>query len=79
VISMTEESKWLEDNPNVYQELAGQWIAIKGKRLIAHGARLKDVLIQSKASGIEHPFVVALPEQDEEIIIVGLTKAKLMC
>lgn len=65
-----EEWKWLETQTELRKELAGQWVALEWERLVAHGPRLKDVLEQSRAQGVEHPFVVRLPEADDVVIIV---------
>ena len=70
--SRTTEINWLSNQTELRRELAGQWVVIEGKRLIAHGQTLKQVLEESRALGIEHPFVVCLPEiQDEDIAVIA--------
>ena len=65
------ELRWLGKQDKLRKKLAGQWVAVEGERLIAHGPRLKEVLQQSKAQGVEHPFVVCLPEISDEAIILA--------
>jgi hypothetical protein len=68
----TAEMKWLESHAELRRELAGHWVALEGNQLIAHGTRLIEVLKESRAKGIDHPFVACLPEADQwEIAIIA--------
>lgn len=64
------EISWLSSQGELRKRLAGQWVAVEGQHLIAHGERLIKVLEESRSQGVEHPFVVCLPEADEEEIAV---------
>lgn len=66
---MTEMS-WLSSQRDLCIRLASQWVAVQGERLIAYGQRLTEVLETSRAKGIEHPFVVCLPEVDEDEVAI---------
>jgi hypothetical protein len=46
--------QWLEDNREQY---LGQWVALDGDQLIAHGESAKKVYEQAKAAGVEVPFI----------------------
>jgi hypothetical protein len=47
--------KWIDDHRAEY---LGQWVALKGDRLISNGPNARQVYEQAKAAGIEIPFVV---------------------
>ncbi|MFQ5925469.1 MAG: DUF5678 domain-containing protein [Dehalococcoidia bacterium] len=68
--SRMTEMRWLGSQRELCVRLAGQWIAVEGERLIAHGQRLIEVLEEARSKGVEHPFVVCLPESHEEEIAV---------
>jgi len=70
--SRMAEISWLGNQRELCMTLAGQWVALEGERLIAHGQKLAEVLKQAHVHGVEHPFVVRLPKlhEDEKAIIV---------
>jgi predicted DNA-binding antitoxin AbrB/MazE fold protein len=55
-----EELLWLakESAP-----CAGEWVALDGPRLIAHGAKLADVSAAATAAGIAEPFFARVPRE----------------
>jgi hypothetical protein len=55
------ERRWLDEHRNEY---AGQWVALDGDRLIAHGPDGREVYRQVKEAGVKYPFVVHLPPAD---------------
>lgn len=62
-----EEMQWLAQESSSY---AGEWVAIQGPRLIAHGAKLADVSAAAKAAGVNDPFFASVPE-DPDIPFAG--------
>lgn len=62
-----EEMQWLAQESSSY---AGEWVAIQGPRLIAHGAKLADVSAAAKAAGVNDPFLASVPE-DPDIPFAG--------
>ena len=46
--------QWLEENGSQY---LGQWVALDGCQLIAHGNNAKEVYEQAKAAGVKAPLV----------------------
>lgn len=66
----TEEMQWIAEHKRKLRKLAGQWIALQGSQLIAHGNRLREVLAESKVKGIEHPLVIRVPVISEEEIAI---------
>jgi hypothetical protein len=62
------ELKWLMENGWVLQKYRGEYIALEGNELIAHGT-LGEVLAESKRRGIEHPFTQYIPKTEKEWLL----------
>lgn len=52
-------AKWLAEHKTEY---AGQWVALEGDRLIAHGADAKEVYAVAGASGVKYPMVTQVDD-----------------
>ena len=57
-----EEMRWLAQESSSY---AGEWVAIQGPRLIAHGSKLADVSAAAQAAGVNDPFFASVPEDPD--------------
>ena len=57
-----EEFLWLANESGPY---AGQWVALDGNRLIAHGAELATVSAAARAAGVNRPLLTHLPPVGE--------------
>ena len=53
-----EEFLWLANESHPY---AGQWVALDGGKLIAHGADLATVSAAARAAGVARPLLTHLP------------------
>jgi len=53
-----EEMQWLAKRSHPY---AGQWVAIEGPVLVAHGAKLAEVRASAKAAGANDPLFARVP------------------
>ena len=53
-----EELQWLAKESGPY---AGEWVALDGFRLIAHGEKLATVNSAAKAIGVVEPFFARVP------------------
>jgi predicted DNA-binding antitoxin AbrB/MazE fold protein len=53
-----EEFQWLAKESGAY---AGQWVALDGSRLVAHGMELATVSAAARAAGVERPLLTHLP------------------
>lgn len=62
-----EEMQWLAQESSSY---AGEWVAIQGPRLIAHGPKLADVSAAAIAAGVNDPFFASVPE-DPDVPLAG--------
>ena len=62
-----EELRWLAKESGPY---AGEWVALDGPRLVAHGERLKAVIAAAKAAGVAEPFFARV-ERDRDLPFGG--------
>ena len=55
------ELDWLAKESRRY---AGEWVALDGKRLVAHGPKLAPVKAAAQAAGVSQPFFASVPDDD---------------
>jgi len=60
VLERQEEMQWLTKESGPY---AGQWVALDGPRVVAHGAKLAAVRAAAKAAGVERPLFASVPDE----------------
>ena len=53
-----EELQWLARESDAY---AGEWVALDGPRLVAHGVKLAIVSAAAEAAGVIEPFFARVP------------------
>ena len=53
-----EELQWLAKESGSY---AGEWVALDGARLVAHGVKLSAVRAAAKAEGVGDPLFASVP------------------
>lgn len=63
----TREMKWVAEHRREY---AGQWVALDGDRLIAHGTDSKVVYAAAKADGAYLPMVTFIDDPDNTIQLI---------
>ena len=57
-----EEMAWLASEASPYK---GDWVALSGWRLVAHGPEASAVSAAARAAGVERPLLVHLAEDNE--------------
>ena len=62
-----DELRWLARESGPY---AGEWVALDGPRLVAHGEKLAAVSAAAKAAGVAGPFFASVP-RDRDIPFGG--------
>lgn len=61
------ELDWVEAHADELSErFSGDWIAVKGDRVVAHAKNLSDVNKQVEGQGIDDPFFLKIPPRDEQ-------------
>ncbi|HKQ04579.1 MAG TPA: DUF5678 domain-containing protein [Blastocatellia bacterium] len=62
ILDCSEERRWIAEHRKAY---AGQWVALKGHRLLSHGMDAKTVYQEARKLGVESPVVVQIESPDE--------------
>jgi predicted DNA-binding antitoxin AbrB/MazE fold protein len=57
-----EELQWLATESGPY---AGEWVALDGPKLVAHGEKLAGVSAAAKAAGVNEPFFASVPRDKD--------------
>lgn len=57
----TDEIIWLQEHAEIWTEFAGNWIAVKGGKVLASGVEPGEVLDSAKRSGAENPLLFKVP------------------
>jgi hypothetical protein len=66
-----EERRWLADHHDeLERHHAGEWLAVDGYKLIAHGYNLTEVLDEARASGAPNPLVTAVRQKEWQGAII---------
>lgn len=55
------ELDWLA---NESRHFAGEWVALDGSRLVAHGPKLAAVNAAAQAAGVSQPFFASVPDDN---------------
>lgn len=61
------ESAWLAQHPEIRQKYRGEYIAVSGERVLAHGKILKDVMNQARKTDPD-PLLCKVPTQDVLVV-----------
>ncbi len=56
------ELDWLASES---RHFAGEWVALDGNRLVAHGPKLAAVNAAARAAGVSRPFFASVPEDSD--------------
>ena len=68
--SLQAEHNWLVEQHKEAKKYAGQWIAILGNKIVAHGRSLQEVYRKAiRQHPRNPPLVTYVPKKDEEIFI----------
>ena len=61
-IDLSRELRWIDEHRSEY---AGQWVAVRGDRLLSSGPDGRTVYEAARAAGDERPFVTRVEPADE--------------
>ena len=62
VVDCSREMHWLKEHRHKY---VGQWVALDGDRLLAHGPNAQEVYDKARALGVPVPSVLRIEASDE--------------
>jgi hypothetical protein len=62
IVDLSRELRWIKEHR---AEHAGQWVAVRGDRLISSGPDGRQVYEAARAAGDERPFVTRIEPADE--------------
>jgi hypothetical protein len=62
VVYRKREYRWMKEHKNEY---AGQWVALDGDHLIAHGSSARKVLEEADKLGAKLPFIARVDSPDD--------------
>jgi hypothetical protein len=58
----SKELRWLEEHRHEY---IGQWVALDGDRLVAHGTNAREVFQAAREAGVKVPFIEQILPTDD--------------
>jgi hypothetical protein len=58
----SKELRWLKEHRHEY---VGQWVALDGDRLVAHGTNAREVFQEAREAGVKVPFVEQILPTDD--------------
>lgn len=62
MLDCTRELRWLKEHRHEY---IGQWVALDGDRLVAHGTNGREVYDEARRLGVEVPALVKIEASNE--------------
>jgi hypothetical protein len=68
----TRELRWRQNNEQLLEALAGQWLVVEGDELIAHGRDPVTLVTAAKRRGIQVPFVFFVEPRTHDTVKIGL-------
>ncbi|HKV38708.1 MAG TPA: DUF5678 domain-containing protein [Blastocatellia bacterium] len=61
-VDLTSELRWIDEHRSEY---AGQWVAVRGNRLLSHGPDPIEVYQAARGAGDDRPFVTRVESARE--------------
>jgi hypothetical protein len=66
------EIRWREAHSEVLRQYAGQWVALEGERIVAHGPDAARVAVEARNLGVAIPYIFRVEEASEDVVLMGL-------
>lgn len=66
------ELRWRQNNEQLLEGLAGQWLVVEGDELIAHGQDPASLVAAAKRRGIQVPYVFFVEPRTHDTVKIGL-------
>jgi Family of unknown function (DUF5678) len=68
----SREVEWRRRHPDAFRSIEGQWVALEGEQIVAHGTDVDDVISNARQQGIRIPYVFLVERFDHDVINMGL-------
>lgn len=68
----TRELQWRQNNEQLLEALAGQWLVVEGDEMIAHGQDPVTLVTAARRRGIQVPFIFFVEPRAYDTIKIGL-------
>jgi len=65
---LPKEYDWLLSHPEIEIEYAGEYVAIAGESIVAHGKDFRQVLEEAEKNGKE-AFIHKVPSSDKDLVV----------
>jgi hypothetical protein len=65
---LSKEYDWFLTHPEIETRYAGEYIAIIGEEVVAHGKDFKEVLKEAEKHG-EAPLIHKVPDADKDLVV----------
>jgi hypothetical protein len=66
------EQAWRERNRELLAAYEGEWVALEGESIVAHGPRVDLVVEEARRRGIAVPYVFLVEPAEPGIVTIGL-------
>jgi hypothetical protein len=66
------EIGWRRAHPEELRRYFGEWVALEGRRIVAHGTSLAQVVREARIEGIAIPYVFRVDDLNDATAIMGL-------
>lgn len=63
------EFNWLISRPEETQKFAGEYIALVGEAIVAHGKDFEAVLKEAEQKTSQEPFIYKVPPAGREVVV----------
>jgi len=66
------ELAWRREHGDELRAFAGEWVALEGNRIVAHGPDAVRVVTAARAQGIRVPYVFLVEDLADDVVMMGL-------
>jgi hypothetical protein len=63
------ELNWLVSHPEIEEKYVGEYVAIVGEKIVAHGKDFKKVLEEAEKADSKEPFIHKVLPPDKELVV----------
>lgn len=68
----SRELEWRRTHVDILRAFSGQWVALEGEEIIAHGTDPLRVVARAREKGISVPYIFRVETQHDNVVRIGL-------